>query len=282
MIDKPKSSRLAKSKRTIFVLKIGGEVIQSKNFLARILAGIKELRDAGIDVVLAHGGGPQADFLSRRLGHTPKKINGRRVTGEVDLEIAKMLYGGSLNLEILSLMKTIGLKGVRVSGVDGGLLDVKLRDKTEVDFGYVGDIEKVHVKILKDLFSGGYVPVVSPLAATAEGALVNINADTVATRLAISLRAKKLILFTNTDGVFDGRGNRRRLTVSDAKKLIGSGVINGGMAVKVDNCLEAIRGGVPEVQIMNGLSPRSLPGESLITDGAGTMIIADEQNLSQK
>lgn len=269
---------LHKFKEKIFLLKIGGEVVSDKVILESILRDIRRLSQAGIKVILVHGGGKQADELAAQIGYTPVKVGGRRVTSQQDLEIAKMLYGGSLNLEILGLMKKLGMKGIRVSGLDGGLLDTKIRDKTKFDFGFVGDIVRVHPKVLYDLLDAGYMPIVSPLAADDDGIILNINADTIAATLAQHMKVEKLILFTNTDGVCDIEGRLiSYLTASEAKKLVASDVAKEGMAVKLQNALMAIAGGVKRVNIINGLSRHSLLVEVLTKHGIGTMIVADRE-----
>ncbi len=272
-----KNLYLKKFRNKIFVLKIGGEVIERKNVLQKILKDIKELVQFGIKIILVHGGGKQADRLSLQIGHIPVKINGRRVTGQQDLEIAKMLYGGSLNLEILSIMKKLKMKGIRVSGLDGNLLNVYLRDKSKFDFGFVGDIKKVNPGILRSLLKEKYVPIVSPLAVTNDGIIVNINADTISTSIAISLKAAKLILFTNVDGVYRNNKLLKLITLDEATGLIESGDAKDGMAVKLTNCIQAIEKGVKRVHIINGLSPHSLLSEILTKRGAGTMITTNKE-----
>jgi acetylglutamate kinase len=271
---------LSKFKNKIFVLKIGGEVVAEKGILENILKDIKKLSAQGIRVILVHGGGKQADDLAAQIGHTPTKVNGRRITSRQDLEIAKMLYGGSLNLEILGLMKKLKMKGMRVSGLDGNLLDVHVRDKEGVDFGYVGDIDGVNASVLRDLLKCGYIPIVSPLGATKDGVIVNINADTIAAHIAIKLKTEKLILFTNTHGVYEGRELMSVLTLSEVQGLLNRGVAKDGMSVKVSNAMAAVKGGVKRVHIINGLSPHSLLGEVLTKKGIGTMVISDpEKNI---
>lgn len=265
---------LAKFRGSVFVLKIGGEVVQNRQILTNLLKDIKELADLGIHVVLVHGGGSQADQLAKKLGHTPVKINGRRVTGETDLEIVKMLYGGSLNLEILSIMKKLKAHGIRVSGLDGNLLDVKIRRKKGVDFGYVGDIKKVNPQIIFDLLEKNYLPIISPLGVTANGTIVNINADTIAISLAIALKAEKLILFTTADGVYGRNGLIKTLDTRMARKLIKENIIKDGMRVKIENCLKAVIRGVRRIHVLNGLSRHSLLLEVLTRSGTGTMIVS--------
>lgn len=277
MTQNKKHFYLHKFAGTVFVLKIGGEVVASSNILKSILMDIKNLHEHGIMVVLVHGGGPQADDLSKQLGHTPVKKDGRRVTGKKDLEVAKMLYGGSLNLEILSLMKRLKMKGLRVSGLDGDLLDTTLRSKKEFDYGFVGDVKTVHPQVLFDLMEKGYLPVVSPLGVTSDGVIVNINADTIATEVAVAVGAEKMVLFTNTDGVMDGKKLLRTLTSVEAAGLIQRGIAVGGMKVKLANCIDAVKRGVKRVHILNGLSPHSLLGEIYTKRGAGTMIILDKE-----
>ena len=273
-----KNLYLTKFRHKIFVLKIGGEVVSEKRILENILRDIKELVDHGIRVILVHGGGKQADELACKIGHVPTKINGRRVTGEKDLEIVKMLYGGSLNLEILSIMKKLKMKGIRVSGLDGDLLDVRIRDKKNFDYGFVGDINKVHPQVLRDMLSKGYMPVVSPLAGTSDGMILNINADTIAAEIAVTLKCEKLILFTNIDGVYEKKKFISTLTVQEALALIKNGVAKKGMAVKLFNCVDAVQRGVKRVHIINGLSPHSLLGEFFTKSGIGTMITSEREN----
>ena len=277
MTQNKKHFYLNKFAGKVFVLKIGGEVVASSSILKSILLDIKNLHEHGIMVVLVHGGGPQADDLSKQLGHTPVKKDGRRVTGKKDLEVAKMLYGGSLNLEILSLMKQLKMKGLRVSGLDGNLLDVNLRSKKEFDYGFVGDVKKVNPQVLFDLMEKGYLPVVSPLGVTDDGVIVNINADTIATEIASKVKAEKMVLFTNTDGVMENGKLLRTLTCTEAQDVIKRGVAVGGMKVKLENCIDAVKRGVVRVHILNGLSPHSLLGEIYTKRGAGTMIIMDEE-----
>lgn len=274
---------LTKFRNKIFVLKIGGEVVNEKKVLEKILKDVKELVEWGIKIILVHGGGKQADVLARQIGHTPVKINGRRVTSKQDLEIAKMLYGGSLNLEILSIMKKLGMHGIRVSGLDGNLLDVRIRNKKPFDFGYVGDINHVNPKVLLDLLEKGYVPIVSPLAGTSEGVILNINADTIASEVAIALKTAKLILFSDVDGVYAGKKLISVLTENEAARAIEDGIATEGMAVKLSNCIRTIQGGVRRVHIINGLSPHSLLGEVLTKRGIGTMIIPNrEKHIYQR
>ncbi|EKD92988.1 MAG: hypothetical protein ACD_28C00284G0005 [uncultured bacterium] len=272
-IHSKKEDYLQEFRSKIFVVKIGGEVIAQSQTLETILVDIQELLKEGIQIILVHGGGPQADEISKQWGHTPQKKEGRRITTQRDLDVIKMLYGGTLNLDILSLLKKIGGKGMRVSGLDGDLFEVKLRDKTEFDYGYVGDIVQVDASILHRVLEAGCLPVVSPLGVTEEGTIVNINADTIAMELAVALKAEKLIFFTNREGIYHHHRLCRTLTTEKADTLIAKKVIVGGMKVKVENGLKALQDGVQKVHIINGLSPHSLLKEVLTQKGVGTMLI---------
>lgn len=258
-------------------MKIGGEVVDSGEILENILKDIKELMEQGMKIVLVHGGGVQADNVSERLGFKPHKVDGRRVTTEKDLEVVKMMYGGTLNLEILSILKKLGAKGMRVSGLDSNLLHVTLRDKTAFDYGYVGDISAVNAEILYDLLKRNCIPVVSPVAATNEGMIVNVNADTIAAEIAIELKAEKLVMFTQVDGIKQGENFLSTVTTVEAEQLIEDRVVTGGMIVKVQNSILAASKGVKRVHILNGLSPHSLLKEVLSTEGVGTMILTPKE-----
>lgn len=277
MTNKQKNFYLDKFGGKIFVLKIGGEVVESKKILENILKDIKDLFGLGIRIILVHGGGNQADNISKQLGHTPQKINGRRITTAKDLEVVKMLYGGTMNLEILSLMKKLKMKGLRVSGLDGNLLHVKIRPKKEIDYGFVGDIHGIDTEILFLLLDKGYLPVVSPLAVTSNGTILNINADTIAIELAIKLKAEKLILFTNIDGIYQENQLLSVIDTKEAKSLIVNDVVTGGMRVKIESCIKAIKKGIKRVHILNGLSTHSLLKEVLSTTGIGTMITSEKE-----
>ncbi|MEA2574028.1 MAG: acetylglutamate kinase [Chloroflexia bacterium] len=258
--------------------------------LRAMSADIARMSSEGVGVIVVHGGGPQADALTQQLGHTVRKVAGRRVTDDAALEVVKMVYGGSINIDMLGALRASGARGVGLSGVDAGLITVTrrppvmLRDPqtgTEelVDYGHVGDLASVDVSVLDLLLGAGYVPVVASLAADVEGNIYNINADTVATILAKALDAEGLYLVTNVPGILRDPSDRATLiptcTASEATALIESGVVSGGMLPKVQNCLSALRGGVRQVCILDGSRPESLLLQSLTSSGVGTVIMND-------
>jgi acetylglutamate kinase len=270
-----------------FVVKLGGEIMLNTAGLDALSADIAALAHQGVSIVLVHGGGPQADTLADRLGHTVRKVAGRRVTGDDALEVAKMVYGGSINLELLASLLRHGARPVGLSGVDAGLIQVRKRPPVHmtdpktgtedlVDFGHVGDVVGTNPALLNLLLGGGYVPVVASLAADLRGNLYNVNADTIAQTLAVALNADRLILMTNVPGILrdpsDPASLIPTLTVDDLRALIAGGTISGGMTPKAQNCIQAIEAGVKAVQILSGTTPESTLLRSLTTGGTGTVI----------
>ena len=199
-----------KFKGKTFVIKIGGEVAHNTDHLHALCEEVALLSQVGIRVILVHGGGPQATEMADKLGIKTRKVNGRRITDDATLDVAKMVFGGKINVEILSSLRRAGVGAVGVSGVDGNTILATRRppvrvDNEIVDYGHVGDIESVDPTLLLTLLDGGFLPVVASLAADAEGNIFNINADTVATRIAAVIGAEKLMLASNVDGILADR-----------------------------------------------------------------------------
>jgi acetylglutamate kinase len=286
-----------KSRR--IVVKLGGEIMlnhASLDALARDMASLVEgnqqpvsgRQRSKIRIVVVHGGGPQADTLAARLGHTVRKVAGRRVTDDDALEIAKMVYGGSINLEILAALVRHGARPVGISGVDASMITVirrppvMMRDpatgtEAMVDFGHVGDIKQVDLSLLDLLLDKGYVPVVASLAADGQGNIYNVNADTIAQGLAVALQADTLVLVTNVPGIMldpsDPETVLEQCDTGRLRELIAEGVISGGMLPKALNCIEAIEAGVKAVQILDGTGNRSLLMDSINGKGVGTVVV---------
>lgn len=270
-----------------FVVKLGGEVMLNAPGLDALAADVALLTRSGIKLVLVHGGGSQADALAERLGHTVRKVGGRRITDDDALEVAKMVYGGTINVELLVALKRHGAPGVGLSGVDADLITVTRRpptlmrdpqtgEETLVDFGHVGDVAAVDLHVLYTLLAAGCVPVVASLAADTEGRIYNVNADTIARTLAAAMRASALILITNVPGILrdpqDPATLLRAINPDEIAHLIEQGIISGGMLPKVQNCIEALSAGVAQVQILDGSGPRSLLLKSIVRGGVGTVV----------
>jgi acetylglutamate kinase len=274
------------------VVKLGGEVMLNARGLDALASEVALLSAHGVGVLVVHGGGPQADSLAQRLGHTVHKVAGRRITDDDALEVAKMVYAGSLNVELLAVLRRHGARGVGLSGVDATLITVTRRPITcvtdpksgkgeSIDFGHVGEIASVDIGVLELLLNAGYVPVVASLAADAEGNVYNVNADTVAQALAVALRAERLVLVTDVPGILaDPTDPGSLLQVCDPEKisaLIEAGAISGGMLPKVHNSLEALRAGVVAVQILDGSLDHPPLLESLVGPGIGTLVVGSKQ-----
>ena len=235
-----------------FVVKVGGGVLADEGAVAALWRGVRGLR-AARPVVVVHGGGAQATALAARLGHTPTVVQGRRVTTDLDLDIAQWALRGKLNTQLVARAQRHGLRAVGVSGADGGLVRVTRRPPwtlggAEVDFGWVGDVEGVAPGALACLLAGGFVPVVAPLGIDGDGHVYNVNADTVACALAVALGAAALAFVTPTGGVRrDADDPASHLATLDRDAFaagVAGGWIRGGMRVKLTTAFEALGGGV--------------------------------------
>lgn len=269
----------------LFVVKFGGELLRDRAHLDAIAGDLTLLDMVGIQLVVVHGGGPQANELSESLGFKPQMVEGRRVTDAAALEVAKMVFAGKINTEVLGALNKHGGKGVGLSGVDAALIRAHRRPVTtvienglsrEVDFGFVGDVDAVDPSLLQNLVERDFIPVVASLAADPDGTILNINADTIAAEVALALKAEKLIVMTTVPGVYKDFATKAemysRLSVADARALIKDGTAGKGMSPKLKACAQAVEGGVREAHIINGLEPHSLLIEIFTESGAGTMI----------
>ena len=261
----------------IVVVKYGGNAMINEDLKQAVIRDIVLLNLVGVKVVLVHGGGPEIGELLKKTGKESKFIKGLRYTDKETMEAVQMVLCGKLNKNLVTLLKNAGGKGVGISGMDGGLFEAaKLNDPDGTEYGYVGDIKEVNEKVVLDVLNEGFIPVVSSVAAGMdEETNYNINADTAAEKLAVALKAKKLILLTDVCGLMrdpkDDSTLIPRLKVSEVPALIKEGVISGGMIPKVDCCVEAVRQGVERANIQDGRVPHSILVELLSDDGVGTM-----------
>lgn len=278
----------------VFVVKLGGDVLADGEALDRTAAQLGLLSSLGIRIVTVHGGGPQATAVSRRLGNEPVIVAGRRVTDDAALEVAKMVYAGTLNVNLLSALRAHGVQAVGLSGVDADLITARRRPPVEVvddsgasrtvDYGNVGDVERVDPHVLTTLLEARLLPVVASLAGDGEGAVFNVNADTVAESLAVALAAQKLIFLTGAPGVLRDRADPSSLVTfadpDDLADLMASGAISAGMRPKVEACIRAATGGVERTHIIDGLAPDSLLLEVFTGAGYGTMIVGRKEKAT--
>ena len=241
--------------------------IQKDNVIKQITL----LKMLGIKVVLIHGGGPdiEEELKSKKIKSNFK--NGLRVTDKDTMDIVKMVLIGKTNTEMVNMLNIQSCNAIGLSGVDGNIIKCKMSDK---NIGYVGEIETINNKLIFDLLDKDYIPVISPIGTDENGEFYNINADTVASEIAISLKCKKIILLTNIDGIMDS--NKKTISLIDKKQikeLIDEGIIVGGMIPKVQACVNCLNNGIERAHILNGSKKNTILYELLTDDGIGTMII---------
>ena len=269
----------------VFVVKYGGHAMVDDALKQSFARDVALLRTVGINVVVVHGGGPQINQTLAQMGITSTFSGGHRVTDDATMNVVEMVLGGQLNSEIVGLICDSGGRAVGLSGKDAQLLSAVRKgpmttqapngDSIAVDLGRVGEIDTVKPALLRDLIERGYVPVVAPIAKAINGEALNVNADTAAGRIASALGAAKLMLMTDVSGVKGQDGERlSSLHAAQAKSLIQSGVIAGGMIPKVECALEAVEGGVDKVHIVDGRVLHSLLLEIFTHEGIGTEIRA--------
>ena len=274
-------------KNNIFVVKLSGKITEDQEQLNSLAEEITLCQQVGIHLAVVHGGGKQLTTIAERLGIAQRIVNGRRVTDTETLEVAKMVFAGQINLDIVSALRGFGCETVGLSGVDGNIIHARRREIQKVlnqetgevetiDFGHVGDIVEINVRLLSLLLENGYVPVISSLGADEQGNIYNINADTIAAEIAVHLQAEKLILLTDVDGILldrdDPSSRVSRLTVEEADRLVKDRVVSSGMLPKIAAIAHLIRRGVRSAHIINGSKRNALLHEVFTDEGAGTMI----------
>ena len=255
------------------VIKYGGNAMINEELKQQVMEDIALLWLIGVKVVLVHGGGPEISHIMKRLGKEAVFIDGLRVTDKETVDIVQMVLAGKINKTLVNLIQMKGGHAVGLSGIDGGILEAKIKDER---LGFVGEITKVRPQPIQDLLEKNYIPVVSTVASDRQGNTFNINGDTAAAYLAGALGAERLIMMTDISGILMDKDDPStlipRITVSEAKKLYADGIISGGMIPKVDCCIEALEHGVDNVVIMDGRIPHSILMELLTDEGAGTMV----------
>ncbi len=267
-----------------FVVKYGGHAMISEELMASVVVDLILLKYIGIKPVLVHGGGKEVSEMMRQLGKKPQFVDGLRVTDDETMEIVEMVLMGKVNSHIVSLINRQGGKAVGLSGRDGELLKARRKpphklngsDKDTVDLGRVGEIEQVNPDLIHIVSDNGYIPVVSSIGSGPQGESLNINADHAAGEIAAALQAEKLIVLTDVEGIYRqtdaGIEFISEISGSEARELIRTGGINGGMIPKVESCLQALDAGVNRTHIIDGRVEHSLLLEIFTHAGVGTMV----------
>ena len=261
------------------VIKCGGAAMDRAALKEPFALDVILLKFVGINPVIVHGGGPQIGALMKRLGKEPQFVGGMRVTDEETVEIVEMVLVGKINKEIVGLINQHGGRAVGLSGKDGGLIHAhkrlhRLADGSEVDIGLVGEVDTVNPEAIRLLEDHGFIPVIAPVGVGRSGETYNINADIVAGEIAAALGAEKLIHLTDVQGILDG--DQRFLSTlarADAERLMGGGVIDGGMLPKVESSLRALKGGTAKAHIIDGRVPHAILLELFTREGIGTEIV---------
>ena len=259
------------------VVKYGGNAMINEELKDAVIHDLVLLNLVGVKVVVVHGGGPEISEMLKKIGKESKFVNGLRYTDRETMDIVQMVLCGKVNKDLVTLLENAGGRGIGLCGMDGGLFQaMRLTDRTGTDYGYVGDIVDVDPSPVIDVLEQGYIPVVSTVAQGVDDETnYNINADTAACKLAVALKAKKLILLTDVRGLMldpdDESTLLTNLKVSEVPKLMRDGVIKGGMIPKVDCCVEAVRKGVDQANIQDGRVKHSILIELLSKVGVGTM-----------
>ena len=277
-------------KGKVFVIKTGGGAFRDVATLRAFMEQVAILHHLGIRVVLVHGGGPQLDEVTARMGVETRMVQGRRITDAAAIDATSMVLNGLVNTRLLAYCREFGISAVGVSGVDGGLVKahrrppVTLASGEVVDYGMVGDIDGVDASVLTRLLDAGFLPVVSPLSADGAGQLLNINADTVAAAVGGALVAEKLILCTGAPGILERLDDPRSLIsytdVAGLRRLREEGALSDGMLPKSSAIESAIRGGVRRVHVISYAAPDALLAEIFTNEGTGTLVVLDTQALS--
>ena len=257
----------------IVVVKYGGNAMVNEQIKQQVMEDIVLLWLIGVKIVLVHGGGPEISELMQKLGKKPEFVDGLRVTDKETVDIVQMVLAGKVNKTLVNLLESKGGKAMGISGMDGCLIEAKMKNEK---LGYVGEITKINISPVCDLLEKGYIPVISTVGCDKEGNTYNINGDTAAAHIAGALNAERLIMMTDIVGLLRDKDDSSTLipaiTIAEAEALERTGVISGGMIPKIDCCIEAIHEGVKNVIIMDGRVPHSILMELLTDEGAGTMV----------
>jgi acetylglutamate kinase len=265
------------------VIKFGGNAMVDEALQNAFAQDIVLLKQIGIDPVVVHGGGPQINQMLEKIGKKGEFIQGMRVTDRETMDVVQMVLGGLVNKDIVALINRHGGRAVGLTGRDAGLVRARKLSMTHktidmdepeiIDLGHVGEVAGINPAILKALEKKDFIPVIAPIGVGDDGTAYNINADVVASKMAQVLQAEKLLLLTNTPGVLDKQGKLLTgLSAADVEALIEDGTIYGGMLPKIEFALDAVRGGVKTVQIIDGRVPHAVLLELLTDKGVGTLI----------
>ncbi|MDR1017585.1 MAG: acetylglutamate kinase [Lachnospiraceae bacterium] len=264
----------------VIVVKYGGSAMTNDNLKEQVMKDVSLLKLVGFKPIIVHGGGKEINRWVNKIGLETEFVNGLRVTDAETMELVEMVLS-KVNKSLVSLVESVGIRAIGISGKDGGLFKTEKKYSDGEDIGYVGEITGVDTSIIKDLVKDDFVPIICPIGRDDDNNTYNINADDAACALASAIGAGKLAFLTDMEGVYrdidDPETLISELKVSEATKLIDEGNIGGGMIPKIQNCIDAITSGVKRVHILDGRIPHCLLLEIFTNKGIGTAIIADHE-----
>ena len=272
------------------VVKFGGNAMIDDKLKEQFARDIVLMKLVGMNPIVVHGGGPQIGDLLKRLAIESHFVDGMRVTDTATMDVVEMVLGGSVNKEIVSLLNRNGGKAIGLTGKDGQLIRAKKLKVTQrtpdlakteiIDIGHVGEVEKINTEVLDMLVNSDFIPVIAPIGVGADGASYNINADLVAGKVAEVLKAEKLMLLTNIEGLLDKSGKvLTGLSTEQVDALIADGTISGGMLPKIGCALSAVNAGVVSAHIIDGRVPHAVLLEIFTDTGVGTLITNTQSEL---
>ncbi len=268
----------SKFKDNLFVIKAGGKIIEDTKLLDNLMANIRDLTLHGIKILLIYGHGRLVDEKLEQRGIPVHKIEGRRVTDAATMDAIKEVVGGTLSLNIASSMARNNVEGISLNAIPFDWMKLELRPKKPVDYGFVGDVKSVESRPLARLFRNANFVACSCVGVTNEGQILNINADTIATEMAIGTKAHKLMFLSDVDGVLIDGKSADIITAQEIPTLIKNGTVTGGMKVKLENCLAALNSGVKRIHLISGLRPDALKKEIYESVGPGTMLFHESES----
>ena len=276
---------IQKFNRKIIVVKYGGSAMSNEELQKNVIQDVTLLKLVGFKPIIVHGGGKAISKWVGKVGKQAEFVNGLRVTDEETMEIAEMVLG-RINKQLVTMVESLGVKAVGISGKDSGLLHVHKKYSDGQDIGYVGEVDTVDPKVLFDLLDNDYLPIVAPIGLDEAYNTYNINADDAACAIAKAVSAEKLAFLTDIEGVYEDIHDPAtfisRLTCTKADQLMEAGNIGGGMLPKLNNCVSAVREGVHRVHILDGRIPHCLLLEIFTNKGVGTVFLNDEDELAEK
>ncbi len=270
---------IQKFNRKIIVVKYGGSAMVDEELQKKVIKDVTLLKLTGFKPIIVHGGGKEISRWVNKVGMEPRFVNGLRVTDEETMEVAEMVLN-KVNKNLVRMVEELGVRAIGISGKDGGLLRVEKKYSDGEDIGFVGDIKEVDAAILNDLLEKDFLPIICPIGIDDNYQTYNINADDAAYAIATAMNAEKLAFLSDIDGVYKNYEDKdslvSRLKVQEAKDLLETGGIQGGMLPKLQNCIHAIENGVSRVHILDGRIPHCLLLEIFTNNGIGTAIVKDE------